>query len=231
MAAMGQEFDRFSESYRRDMEEAMAFCTRDHDYFVQAKAHHLVTLAQAFLGPPAGLRALDVGCGMGFVEVLLAPQFSRVAGVDIAEDEIQHARHAAPQASFSVYDGEKLPFGDGEFDLVFCINVFHHILPDRRPAMLQEMKRVIRSGGLAVLFEHNPWNPLTRLVVARCAFDRNASLLTRRCARRLLEQGGFQRIRQSYILFLPFRSRASHRLDRRLGWLPLGAQYYVAGVK
>ena len=39
------------------------------------------------------------------------------------------------------------------------------------------MRRVVRPGGLLCIIEHNPFNPLTRLAVVRCEFDRDAVLL------------------------------------------------------
>ena len=63
------------------------------------------------------------------------------------------------------------------------------------------MRRVCRPGGLIVLFEHNPWNPLTRRAVRGCEFDRDAELLSRREASRLLSEAGVEDRRGRYILF------------------------------
>ena len=45
------------------------------------------------------------------------------------------------------------------------------------PAFVAELARVVRPGGLVVVFEHNPLNPLTRLVVSRVTFDDGVRLL------------------------------------------------------
>ena len=88
------------------------------------------------------------------------------------------------------------------------------------------MIRACRPGGLVVLFEHNPFNPLTRRAVHGCEFDRDAKLLSRRRASSLLADTGL-RPRGRYIEFFPRESRLLRGIEGRLGWLPLGAQYAV----
>ena len=93
------------------------------------------------------------------------------------------------------------------------------------------MARVLRPGGLALILEHNPWNPLTRLAVARCPFDDDAILLGPSEATRHLSGAGLVREEKRYILFFPFDARIFRRVESGLGALPLGAQYYVASRK
>ena len=78
------------------------------------------------------------------------------------------------------------------------------------------------------VFEHNPLNPLTRLVVARCEFDEGVQLLPTREVRDLLAEAGLQPIERRYILFFPWRASFLQRLEARLAALPLGAQHLTA---
>jgi hypothetical protein len=55
--------------------------------------------------------------------------------------------------------------------------VLHHVPPADREALLARVATKLAPGGKLVVFEHNPWNPLTRKVVAECAFDADAVLL------------------------------------------------------
>src|SRR5205085_10701942 len=94
--------------------------------------------------------------------------------------------------------------------------------------LVEEMRRVVRPGGLVAVFEHNPWNPLTRRVVRSCAFDEDVELLRRRELESLLRAAGLQVVRGEYLLFFPWRARLLQAAERTLTGLPLGAQYVVA---
>jgi SAM-dependent methyltransferase len=221
-------FDAYADTYREEVEKATSFARRDHSFFTQAKADALLELAWDLLGDPAGLRALDVGCGTGETDALLAA-FGELHGVDVSREALRRARARSPGTTYRRYDGERLPYGDGSFDLVFAICVVHHVPPERWRRFAAELSRVVRPGGVAAIVEHNPVNPLTRLVVARCPFDGDARLLGRRRALELLHGAGLAPALHRYILFLPWKSHASRALERRLRSVPLGAQYIVAG--
>jgi hypothetical protein len=93
---------------------------------------------------------------------------------------------------------------------------------------VREMRRVTHAGGLVVVIEHNPWNPLTRLAVARCPFDDDAVLLGARKARRLLQACGLHNVESRHFLVFPPQIPAP-RLERALARVPLGAQYAAIG--
>ena len=90
------------------------------------------------------------------------------------------------------------------------------------------MRSKLAPGGFIAVFEHNPWNPLTRKAVRDCPFDEDAVLLSRRQATRLLDEAGLEPIDAAYIIFFPQEGPRLARIERRLRPLPLGAQYYVA---
>lgn len=104
---------------------------------------------------PSPLDALDVGCGTGFLALLLAEAGHRPVGVDNVDEMLALARAKASErglpARFELGDADTLPFGDGSFDLV----VERHVawtLADP-VAALREWRRVLRPGGRAVLVE------------------------------------------------------------------------------
>jgi SAM-dependent methyltransferase len=152
-------------------------------------------------------------------------------GIDTAAKAVEEARVANPSVSYSSYPGGRLPYEDDEFDLSFAICVLHHVNPSSRAAFTSELARVVRPGGVVAIFEHNPLNPLTRVAVNRCEFDRDAVLLGRRRASRELGAAGLEVVERRYVIFLPFAKRWTRPVERGLAWLPLGAQYYVAGRK
>ncbi len=117
--------------------------------------------------------------------------------------------------------------GEGEFDLAYCNGVFHHIAPGQRLEALALIHGALCAGGLFSFWENNPWSPATRYVMSRCAFDRDAILLSPPEARALLRRGGFQILRTDFRFIFPRVLRAFRPIEDALYRLPLGAQYQV----
>jgi SAM-dependent methyltransferase len=227
---MTEKFDAYDKTYRDEVEQSIAFAGVGLDVFTEAKAHALLRLIRDRIGDPGAVRALDVGCGTGETDRYLAHEIGELHGVDVSEGAVAQARSANPDVLYRTYDGERLPYGDGEFDLAFAICVVHHVAPDRWASFVQELVRVVRPGGIVSVIEHNPFNPLTRLAVARCAFDDDAVLLRAGTTRRLLADAGATGVDVRYILFHPFRNAALRAAESPLRRVPLGAQYVAAGV-
>jgi SAM-dependent methyltransferase len=225
---MKVDYDELRDSYASELDRAVSFSGQDAHFYTRLKALALLDLARRRLGEPARLSALDVGCGVGLTDRHLAGRLGRLTGVDVAAAAVAEAARRNAGVRYEAYDGRRLPFGDREFDLVFAVNVVQVVEPAERPGMVAEMARVARPGGLVVAFEHNPWNPLTRLVVRRCSFGGDARMLRRREARALLAGAGLEPDESRYVVFFPWNGRRFRRLERRLGRVPLGAQYYVA---
>jgi SAM-dependent methyltransferase len=98
-----------------------------------------------------GKRLLEVGCGMGTDLLQFARGGAICTGVDLTPRSIEISRHrfklyGAP-GDFLVTDGERLPFPDESFDVVYSNGVLHHT-PDTAGAV-HEIHRVLRPGGLA----------------------------------------------------------------------------------
>jgi len=222
-------FDRFEDSYESELEDVLRFSGQDADFFTRAKAQALCELTRRHVGEPAELSALDIGCAVGLTDTFLTPAFGHVTGVDVSAPLVERAAARNPKASYAAYDGGRLPYDDGSFDVVFAFCVLHHVpLPDRA-GFVNEMHRVTRAGGIAVVGEHNPLNPLTRLVVSRCAFDDDAVLLGAREVDRLFGDAALRLVERRYILIAPWEAPIIHRLERTLRKLPLGAQYLTTG--
>jgi SAM-dependent methyltransferase len=193
------------------------------------KARLLVDLARRELGDPGMVRALDVGCGPGETDSFLVDELGTIDGVDISEGLLETARRRNPGVAYELYDGERLPYKNGTFDFVFTICVIHHVPPVRWEYFVAELARVVRPGGVLAVVEHNPINPLTRLSVARCAFDDDATLLGRRRTEKLIGAAGLELRPSRYIVFFPWKSAAVTKAECALRRLPLGAQYLVTG--
>jgi SAM-dependent methyltransferase len=81
-----------------------------------------------------------------------------VFGVEIEFVRAQQAWSAARVQGVAVAPGERLPFPDGSFDIVFTHEVLEHVIDDAQ--MVAEMVRVCRVGGRVVTFCPNRWYPL-----------------------------------------------------------------------
>jgi SAM-dependent methyltransferase len=224
------DFDSSSASYEVELNNAISFVGQDASVFTEAKAHSLLALAQERIGDLANASALDVGCGIGSIHRTLAPRFAELEGVDVSPGPIDVARANNHDVAYQAYDGVTLPFESNTFDLSFAICVLHHVPPAQWESFTAEMARVVRPGGLVAIIEHNPLNPLTRLVTLRCAFDEGIVLVRRRRLERLMRQARVLDAASRYILFSPWRGAAVERVERRLGRLPLGAQYVTYGT-
>lgn len=225
------DFERFRHDYRDRVNEALAFSGTEQEFYLRTKAEWLSRVAEERLDGTAALSVLDVGCGVGLIDGMLPARFGRPVGVDVALGVLAQAKRNVPAARFVGYDGALLPFREGTFDLVFAVCVLHHVPPDDWSRFVSELARVTRPGGLVVIFEHNPRNPVTRIVVNRCEFDRHAILVGAGRVRRLMGAAGLRECEPRHILFFPWAGALWGALERVLGWLPLGAQYYVAGRK
>lgn len=227
---MTQTFDAYSGAYGDAVQSSVSFSGLPHSFFLRAKVNVLRDEMAARLGPGARGRALDAGCGVGAMHPYLAGLFDELHGVDVSHDSIAQARVNQPDVSYQAYDGVRLPYADGRFDVVLTVCVVHHVLPAQWAAYVAELRRVARPGGLVCVIEHNPFNPLTRLAVLRCPFDADAVLLRAGRAKALLRGAGLRNVRASHFLLFPFDARPLRALERWLSAAPLGAQYMAVGT-
>jgi ubiquinone/menaquinone biosynthesis C-methylase UbiE len=114
-----------------------------------------------FLGPTP-LAALEVGCGTGHwlaaLQARLKPspydddgsakalaERRILAGIDPSAPMLERARIAAPSARLVRARAEDLPWRDGTFDRIFCVNALHHFADRHR--FFAEARRVLKPGG------------------------------------------------------------------------------------
>jgi ubiquinone/menaquinone biosynthesis C-methylase UbiE len=225
------DFDDFAAGYEQTLDEAVAFSGQPLAFFLDAKARHLAAASRARLGEAANWRVLEVGCGTGLMRRRLGPLLGPVWGIDASLGCLAEAARAGERTRLAAADCRRLPFASGSFDLVLAICMLHHVAEAARDAALAEMVRLTRSGGLVAIWEHNPWNPLTRRLVAQCPFDRDAVLLSRAETKRRMRRAGLSRIDSHHCLFFPWRGRLWQGAERLLAQVPLGAQFVVYGMK
>lgn len=224
-------FDGVADRYSETIDESLGRFGASHDFFTRHKARLIARLLADRGRDPAGMDLLDVGCGIGQIHDLIGPTFRSVTGVDVSSASIEQAQARFPDHSYLAYDGGRLPFGGAAFDMTMAICVFHHVPPAQWQALAADMLRVLRPGGLALVIEHNPWNPVTRRIVNTCPIDRDAVLLTRGTTVDLFRHAGAAQVTARSVLSVPPKTDLLMTVDGWFGLLPLGAQYWCLAVK
>lgn len=224
-------FDEYQNKYNDTVNNAVSFTGLNVDFFTKVKAGYLLELAKENLGPTKDLSALDIGCGVGNFHPLLQNEFSALHGVDVSGASIERAAANNPDVKYESYDGMRLPYADASFDLAFTICVVHHVPPANWKNFAAEMHRVLRPGGLALVFEHNPQNPLTMRAVNSCPFDEDAVLLRSKETISLMSGAGFSDVKARFILSIPAGNGFLRKIDRVFSKIPFGAQYYVSAKR
>jgi SAM-dependent methyltransferase len=224
------EFDKHAQTYSGRIDDALSAFGKEHDYYVRVKAQLLQRML-AELAHDGKPDLLDVGCGIGLAHPHLADAVGELHGVDVSQRSLEVAASANRGVHYRHLQGERLPYESARFDCAFAICVLHHVPPAGWQAFLSEMARVVRPGGLVVIFEHNPLNPFTQWIVRTCELDEHAVLVWPGRLRSLFAGAGLGRLERRHILSTPFEGPLFRKVDRLLGRLPWGAQYYVRGYK
>lgn len=147
---------------------------------------HFVPVVRQYLS--ADDVCLDLGCGPGGFLSLMAPLVRRMVGVDIAPQFVSEAqatieRRGLTNSEAVLSDGDRLPFDDGSFDSVAMIDTIHHL--EDVDATMAEATRVLRRGGMLLIFEPNKLNPP---LAAMCVLDKNEHGLLRLGTKRSYEK-------------------------------------------
>ena len=224
------QFDAYAKTYVDEVNRSIAFMGLKVDFATRVKAGYLLDLLGQHFGDSRKVRLLDIGCGTGGSHPLIADKLAGLCATDVSAASVAEAAAKNAGIDYRAYDGVRLPYDDHQFDAAMTICVMHHVPPAQWPAFAAEMKRIVRPGGLALVFEHNPLNPLTRRAVSNCEFDADAVLLGQRRTRALLGDAGFSAIKSRSILSVPSFGPGSRALDFALGRFSLGAQYVASGV-
>ncbi len=134
---------------------------------------------------------------------------ARAHGVDISEPTVRRARTAFPPGALraAVSDVRELPFGNASFDAIYSMGTIEHF--DETQHAIEEIARVLRPGGRAIIGvpnRHDPFlRPLLAAALQRCglyAYGLEKSY-SRRALRRMVERAGLTVVAETAILFIP----------------------------
>src|SRR6202171_603257 len=132
----GEEWDKFTQQALSDRERAQVF----------AKYFSLIDWTEK------PKKALDMGCGSGRWDVLVAPLVGELVAADASPQALRVAEYnvRAANVSFVQCTPDTLPFPDGYFDFIFSLGVLHH-LPDTQAA-IKCLERKLVPGGRLLLY-------------------------------------------------------------------------------
>jgi SAM-dependent methyltransferase len=205
------------------------------NYFIELKCNELLWAIEQTKLNKDELTVVDVGCGIGQFEDYLGGHFKKLLGFDLSLEMLRVATRLYPLQTGGGYicaNALSLPLPDETADVVFSSCLMHHLpAGDLLPALC-EMQRVAKRGGYVVIFEHNPLNPLTQLVVRTTPLDRMAKLQFHWRVRSMLAEVGLRLRLSQFILYGPgWLDNFLKRFRDVLYQLPFGGQYYLIAQK
>lgn len=179
------------------------------------------------LGEVDGGDLLEVGCGPGPIVQRLLDRGFRYYGVDVSEGMIEECARRfadAGAARFEVGDARRLDYPARKFDVVLCLGMIEYVAEEE--AVIRELARVLKPGGLLVISGINAWSPynawdrLLRRPIT--GFKSSATIVheyhTERGYRRMLSDHGLS---VQDVVFFDFNLMLPP-LDRRLVRLGVG---------
>jgi SAM-dependent methyltransferase len=189
-------------------------------------------LLRSFLPSRAALLKTDLWDECKNTRILrwAAEQGASAYGVDISEPTTRQARAEFPAGMLRgvVADVRRLPFGAESFDAIYSMGTIEHFSDSEKA--LDEMTRVLRPGGRAIVGVPNRLDPFLRpafvsvlyhLGLYDYGFEKS---YTRGALRRMVQAAGLEVVGETGILFIPgwlrmFELFCRHRLPW-LAWLP-----------
>lgn len=219
------DFDQYTSNYNDLLREGTQFFSPNEEYFARYKVDVVRERMRTRVN-----RVLEYGCGIGRNVPFLQQAFpgAEVVGTDISSASLVAARQDNPGVRFEI---ETLDLDLGKFDLIFVAGVFHHIPIAERASSMRTIANRLAPSGNVFIFEHNPYNPVTRRIVNNCPYDADAVLLKPAELTSLFRSAGLNMDEKEYCLFIPPSFSVLAGLERHLGWLPLGGQYWVSGSR
>jgi 2-polyprenyl-3-methyl-5-hydroxy-6-metoxy-1,4-benzoquinol methylase len=228
------EFDEYASDYFKSLGHPIRGLIKDTYYFIHTKANIINNVVSTHFKDCDYVNIIDVGAGIGLFEKFIHDEKIHIFGIDVSFKMLQVAI-AIGNIDTKCYcqaDAEQLPLPDNSADIIFSSCVLHHISDEKIENVIKDLKRVCRPGGMIFIFEHNPYNLLTQLVVKTTRLDRKARLIPSKKLLTMANHLGLTKIKIEYILYgsLGFDKFISSRLSFLTG-LPFGGQYYIVFQK
>ncbi|HWY10166.1 MAG TPA: class I SAM-dependent methyltransferase [Bacteroidia bacterium] len=110
----------------------------------------------------------DIGCGSGQFCALIAKytNVEKIMGIEINERLVKNANEVNEEfrtnknIKFEVFDGKVIPDEIKDYDLVYMIDVFHHIPPDQQISFMQQLQQKMKAGAVLIFKDIDAGSPL-----------------------------------------------------------------------
>ena len=193
-------FDEYSKNYD-DIMQNQHKKFGDIKYYAEYKIKILSNIVKR---QNQNLKILEYGCGTGrnLPYIVEAFRESSVFGFDISKESLEIARQNNKEVKI-IETNEELACYNRYFDVIFIAGVYHHIEPDLRDYVTSNIFKLAADNCNVAVFEHNPYNPLTRRMVSTCEFDKDAVLLSKKELQSIFFKAGFKDNGSAYTLFFP----------------------------
>jgi len=224
-------FDHHASTYDDDLAKGLALTGESKSYFAETRVEWLKKKLSKMDFTTKNI--LDYGCGDGATVPLLADRLSGelMVGTDPSAKAIAIAKQKYAGDNFEFHILNSTGLEHSIFDLVYSNGVFHHITVEQRPETIKWIHDRLHIGGVFALWENNPLNPATRLIMSRVAFDRGCVMVWPHQARKMLIEAGFNVISISYQFIFPRFLGLFRFLESPLASIPLGGQYLILAQK
>lgn len=230
-----QEFNNYAKNYNYGLDNPLKkiFGNKPDDFF-KIKINWLLNLIkQTGAKEYKRLEILDFGCGTGlFLKRINDLKLNiNLSGADTSKAMLNEAQKILTGHSNSklhlISDNDLPP---NHFDIIIVSSVLHHINKSARQATINYLTTLLKKDGYLIIFEHNPLNPLTNLIVKTTKIDQNAILLSPPEILNYLKKNyKIKFINLDYIMFFPprFNYNFINFLEKKFIKLPFGGQYVV----
>jgi SAM-dependent methyltransferase len=221
-------FDEYFEKYNKLMQKNLWIVapTGNISYFPE----HKMSIFKNIL-PRRPETILEYGCGIGNNLPYIRKQFPGIPvwGCDTSQKSLDVAREHYPEINFFLISDQVTD--ELTFDCILVADVIHHIPYHQRNFFLKRIENYLGSAGNLVIFEHNPYNPLTRFFVNTCPFDMNTELISLRKMCNLLTDHNLTILKSQYCFYFPEFLSFLDRFEYMLSGLPFGGKYCILAVK
>ena len=212
------DFDDYSSNYKDTILKSFGNIDNNVSYYHSGKAK--IAKRELACNPK---KILDFGCGIGSMLKFLKENFnqSKFYAYDESLKSLEYVKLKFPDVNCinSLNTIEK-------FNLILLSNVIHHVKSAERNSLFQKIYKLLEDDGQLLIYEHNPYNPITLKVVANCEFDVDAELIKKKNLIKLCNENNFKLQKSGYIHFFPSKLKIFFNIERYLKWLFLGAQYF-----